>query len=178
MLRPVDRCDECGFDPETVTPVAAPDGVRDIGRKWQAPLTRFLHGEDGDTLVRVRPAPGAWSAIELAAHLRDVLGLFDRRVHQIVETDNPVLEIVEHDAVVRHGDYNALPRVQVLAEIQSAATTLASTFATLPEPAWSRTGTRDGAVRTPLELAQRAVHEGRHHLLDAGRALRAARGRA
>ena len=51
----MDRCDECGFDPESVDPVNGVGAVNDIGRRWQAPLTRFLPGEDGDALAAARP---------------------------------------------------------------------------------------------------------------------------
>jgi len=173
----VERCEECGFDPATVDPVSAPDAIRAFGRRWQAPLRRFLPGEDGDALVRARPAAGVWSALEYGTHVRDVFALFDRRVVHIAKEDDPALEVIDHDAAVRDGNYNRLDPATVAGEVAGAADGLAATLESVGPEAWSRAGTRDGERRTVLDLAQRAVHEGNHHLLDAGRVLRAARGR-
>jgi hypothetical protein len=173
----MDRCAECGFDATAVDPTSAADALRNVGRRWQAPLTRFLPGEDGATIVRQRPAPDTWSPLEYAAHVRDVFALFERRIGQIVSTDNPALEAIDHDQAVRDGNYNALDPSVVVAQITANADQLAATFTALPPDAWSRSGTKHGERRSVLDLVQRAVHEGSHHLLDAGRGLRAARGR-
>jgi len=173
----MERCAECGFDPETIDPSNAADTIRGLGRKWQAPLTRFLPGEDGATLVRTRPAPTTWSPLEYGAHVRDVFALFERRVDAIVNTDHPALEVVDHDDAVTTGQYRALDPPAVAHDIATTADTLANAFEKLTAADWSRSGTRDGEERTVLDVARRAVHEASHHLLDAGRGMRAARGR-
>ncbi len=65
-----DRCDECGFDYEALAVADAVDELRRLGRRYRAPLTRFLADEDGDALVRAHPLPGTWSALEYACHVR------------------------------------------------------------------------------------------------------------
>lgn len=62
-----DRCEECGFDYDALAPADAPAAIRSFAKRYRAPLTRFLRGEDGDALVRRRPAPEVWSALEYAA---------------------------------------------------------------------------------------------------------------
>jgi hypothetical protein len=170
----VTRCDECGFDPGSVSPETAAATVRDFGRRYRAPLTRLLKGED-DTVLRTRPADGVWSGVEYAAHVRDVFVLFDRRVARMVAEDDPVLDVVDHDATVTAGGYRDLAVVTVAEELAAAADGLGARLEGLTPDEWARTGTRDGERRTVLEVAQRAVHEGNHHLLDIGRGLRVVR---
>ena len=171
----MDRCEECGFDPATVTGAVATEAVAGFGRRYRAPLTRFLPGEDGSAILRARPAPDAWSAIEYAAHVRDVFGLFDRRVSQILTGGRPELEVIDHAAAVNDGRYAELDSVIVADALAAAADAFAERLASVTGDGWSRWGTREGEPRTVLDIAQRAVHEGNHHLLDIGRSLRAAR---
>lgn len=168
------RCEECGFDFDSVTPESAPASIRDFGRRYRAPLTRLLKGED-ESVLRTRPAEGVWSAIEYAGHVRDVFGLFDRRVARILAEEDPVLELIDPDALVRDGDYRALGPVAVADELARSADTFAARLEALTADQWERAGTRDGERRTVLDLARRGVHEGSHHLLDIGRGLRAVR---
>lgn len=168
------RCEECGFDFDAVTPESAPATIRDFGRRYRAPFTRLLKGED-ESVLRARPAPDVWSAIEYAAHVRIVFDLFDRRVAQLLEEDDPVLEIIDHDALVDVGDYRRHAPAAVVDELTAAAEALATRLEALTPEQWERAGTRDGERRTVLEVAQRGAHEGSHHLLDIGRGLRSVR---
>ena len=173
----MDRCGECGFDPDGVTPETAADAVRAFARRYQAPLTRFLPDEDGTAVLRTRPESGGWSALEYAAHVADVFKLFGRRVEHLRATDGAALEVVDHEAAVASGAYDELEPAHVAADIADAANTLGDALAGLTEAEWNHSGTRAGEPRTMLDVARRAVHEGSHHLLDIGRALRAARQR-
>jgi len=173
----VDRCAECGFEPTSLDPANAAESIRAFGRKWQAPLTRFLPGEDGAAITRTRPSPTTWSPLEYGAHVRDVFALFARRVADIVTHDRPTLDVIDHDRAVADGRYNELAPNDVATDVAANAEALATTLEKLDASDWSRTGTRDGEERSVLDIARRAVHEASHHLLDAGRGLRAARGR-
>ena len=48
-------CEECGFDGDALAPADATTALRAFARRYRAPLTRFLPGEDGDAVVRQRP---------------------------------------------------------------------------------------------------------------------------
>jgi len=170
----VSRCEECGFDFDAVVAESAPAAIRDFGRRYRAPFTRLLKGED-ESVLRARPAPDVWSAVEYGAHVRDVFALFDRRVAQIVAEDDPVLEVIDHDALVNDSDYRSLDPVAVVDELSAAAEALAARLEALTPEQWERAGTRKGERRTVLEVARRAAHEGSHHLLDIGRGLRTVR---
>jgi hypothetical protein len=127
-------------------------------------------------VLRARPTPASWSALEYAAHVRDVLELFERRVVQLLQGESE-LEVVDHDRAVAEGHYNDLDPATVLEQLEAAAGALAVRLEGLEPDDWSRTGTRAGEERTMLDIGRRAAHEAHHHLLDIGRALRTARGR-
>ncbi|HVF13874.1 MAG TPA: DinB family protein [Acidimicrobiales bacterium] len=173
-----DGCEECGFVYDSVGGDDAPAAIRAFARRFRAPLTRFLPGEDGDALVRRRPAPDTWSALEYAAHVRDVFGNYDRWVHQTLAEDRPVLEGPGPDELAASGNYNDLDPVTVADELAANADRLAATFEAVPDDGWDRVGLRRDEERSVLLTARRAVHEGNHHLLDTGRGLRAVREQA
>jgi hypothetical protein len=171
-------CEECGFAYASVSGADAPAAIRAFGRRYRAPLTRFLPGEDGDALIRRRPAPDTWSALEYAAHLRDVFANFDRWIRQTLAEDRPMLEGPGPDQLAADGRYNEDDPVAVVDALAANAERLAATFETVPDDGWDRIGIRRDQERTVLWTAQHAVHEGNHHLLDIGRGLRAVREQA
>lgn len=170
-------CDECGFVDASVTMTDAVAGLRGFGRRYRAPLTRFLPGEDGDALVRARPAPGVWSALEYAAHVRDVFDWYDGWVRRSLVEDRPVAAGPGADEAAEAGAYNELEPSMVADALAANAERLAATLDAVPEEAVDRVYVRNGHERTVLSTARRAVHEGSHHLLDIGRGLRALRQR-
>ncbi len=172
-----ERCPECAFDPNGVGPEELPAAVAGLGRRYQAPLTRFLPGEDASLLI-ARPLPGVWSALAYACHVRDVLAIFDARIARMLTEDAPELGWWDHEAAVEADAYERQPPAEVAAAIAANAAALSATLAAVPDEGWDRTGTRrDGEVFTVLGAGRFALHEGTHHLLDIGRVLRAARGR-
>ncbi len=171
-------CDECGFKGEAVGPPEAIAGLRRLGRRYRAPLTRFLPGEDGDAVVRRRPAEGpmTWSALEYAAHVRDVMAWYDEWVRGSQVTDGFVAEGPTPDEAAEQGRYNEDDPAAVAEALAANAERLAATFESLPDDGWERAHLRRGHRRTALLAARRALHEGEHHLLDIGRVLRQVRG--
>ena len=172
-----ERCDECGFDFESVGPADAVTALRAFGKRYRAPLTRFLPGEEGDTVVRQRPADGVWSALEYAAHVRDVFDWYAARVERTLSEDQPVFEGLSPDQACEAGRYNEQDPVAVADELAANAERLAGVFESVPDGSWDRYGTIRGEERSILTHARRGVHEGNHHLLDIGRGLRTVRAR-
>ena len=168
-------CGECGFDDEALDPADAPATIRSFAKRYRAPLTRFLRGEDGDALVRQRPAPEVWSALEYAAHVRDVFESYDRWIRQILAEDRPVLEGPGPDELATQRRYNEDDPVAVADALAANAEQLAATVEAVPTEGWDRVGLRRDEERAVRLHARRAVHEGSHHLLDVGRGLRAVR---
>lgn len=168
-------CEECGFSYEDLAPADIPAAIRSFGRRYRAPLTRFLPGEDGDALVRRRPAPTTWSALEYAAHVRDVFGNYARWIEQTLGEDRPVLEGPGPDQLAADGHYNEADPVEVADAVATNAEHLAAVVEAVPDDGWDRVGLRRGEERSVILSSRRAVHEGSHHLLDIGRGLRAVR---
>jgi hypothetical protein len=172
-----ERCPECAFDPNSVSHADLPAAVAGLGRRYQAPLSRFLPGEDASLLV-AHPLPGVWSALSYACHVRDVLAVLDARIARMLTEDAPDLGWWDHEAAVETDAYEKQPPGEVTAAIAANAAALSATLAAVSDDGWDRTGTRgDGERFTVLGYGRYALHEGTHHLLDIGRVLRAARGR-
>jgi hypothetical protein len=60
-------------------------------------------------------------------------------------------------------------------ELAARAAALAAELEAVPADGWSRIGVREDLDMSVDWMARNVVHEGQHHLLDIGRALRAAR---
>jgi hypothetical protein len=164
------------FDPQSVGPDELPGAIAGLARRYTAPLTRLLPGEDPSILTK-RPSPDVWSALAYACHVRDVLALFDARVRRMLEEEGPVFDWWDHEAAVEADGYEQQVPAEVGAALAANAQAFSARLAAVPDDGWSRTGTRRDAEFTVLGAARFALHEGNHHLLDVGRVLRAARGR-
>jgi hypothetical protein len=167
-------CPECGLEYEEMPVADAITAIRGFGRRYRAPLTRLLPGED-DNVLRQRPSPDVWSALEYAAHVRDVFGFYEVWVRQILASDRPELNGPEPDEMAREGRYNDQDPGGVAEGVEVRSEALAATLERVPDDGWDRVGIRRGEERSVIFTARRAVHEGSHHLLDIGRTLRAVR---
>ena len=175
MTDPEQACDECGFSYASVSAAEAPAAIRAFARRYRAPLTRFLPGEDGDSLVRQRPDHTTWSALEYAAHVRDMFDRYRRWIGQTLAEDRPALEGPGPDEAAVERRYNQDDPVAVTEALAANAEQLAATLEAVPHDGWDRVGLRRHEERSVLFTTRRAVHEGNHHLLDIGRVLRAVR---
>ena len=175
---PPEHCSECGFDATTVTPTTAEASVRALGRRYQAPLTRLLPGEDADVVLRRRPGPTTWSALEYAAHMRDVIALWGWGLHQALTNDEPELSRPDPDIADRTAaeeSYNEQDPSTVANDLSANADRMADKVATITPLQWDRGVSFGGERISVLAIVQKVAHEGRHHLLDIGRSLRAVR---
>ena len=168
------RCDECGFEGDGLSPAEAVAALRRFPKRYRAPLTRLLPGEDGSVLRR-RPAATTWSALEYAAHVRDVFAADASRVRRTLDEQRPTFDDPGPDELAQARRYNEQDPVRVAEELEANAEALASALEAVPDDGWERVGIRYGEERSVLATARAAVHEGNHHLLDMGRSLRAAR---
>ena len=167
-------CPECGLDYESMPPADAVVALRGFARRYRAPLSRLLPGED-ETVLRTRPAPETWSALEYAAHVRDVFGRYATWVDRVLSEDRPVLEGPAPDEAAAAGRYNEQAPAEVAEELARQAEVLAVALEAVPDDGWERVGLRRGEPRSVITIARTAVHEGSHHLLDIGRGLRSVR---
>jgi hypothetical protein len=175
--RPGWTCAECQFDFDATALSSIPTLVTQAGPRYQRPLTRGLAGEDLVAVLRTKPSPTTWSALEYAAHVRDCLRLYDQRIARALSEERPEFPAMRRDEVAVDRAYNDQDPARVAEELGMAAEALATRLDGLDHGEWERSGVRAGEVLTVSWMARNVVHECAHHLLDIGRVLRQARGR-
>ena len=167
-----ESCTRCGFDGAAFDGADLLDALCGLGPSWTA-----LLGRAGD-LLRVRPEPRTWSAIEYAAHRRDITELHRWAVGEALTGAEPVLPDVEGDALIESAasGFGTADPVTVVGALARAATGMADAARTAGEPSWHlgiTIGTSRSSVRRMLE---HALHDSSHHLDDVARGLTSLRG--
>src|SRR6266513_2677106 len=84
-------CNVCGFGGAEYDDVSLLHELRGLGTGWRALVVR------SGSELRVRPSANVWSAIEYAAHTRDVTALHAFGVEQALTVDEPVFPAVADD---------------------------------------------------------------------------------
>jgi hypothetical protein len=132
-----------------------------------------LLGTSLDALQQ-RPAPGVWSPLEYAAHVRDVL-LFQReRAALALRSSHPTFESMRADERTVELRYNDEDPASVERGLQRSAETLAAMLDSLDDHEWQRAGTYPWPrpeSRDLVWIGRHTVHELVHHLHDLTRSL-------
>jgi len=171
-------CPECGLDYDTVSPGDAVVAVRSFPRRYRALLIGpDTDDDDPDAVIRRRPEPTTWSALEYSAHVADVLDEISVAVRRIVVEDQPALTSSDPDRRVAEKNYNAMDRVEVLGWLDLVCAGLGDQIDGVRADDWTRIGRFDWGDRDALAMTRNAVHEGSHHLRDVQRVLSQVRGR-
>jgi hypothetical protein len=172
------RCQECGYDWQGDGPDDLIAAAGSFGRRYRAPLTRVLPGADPEVVLRTRPEPAVWSALEYTVHVIEVFGFYAERIRRAVTEDRPQFEGYGFADAADRDRYNERDIGEAAATLAASADGFAEQLAALQPGDWERVGIgSEGDERTVLELGRRAVHDAAHHLLDIGRVLRRVRGR-
>jgi S-DNA-T family DNA segregation ATPase FtsK/SpoIIIE len=170
----VERCEVCGFAWDSVDV----GEVQDRLLEGVIAFERVLGGDEDD-LLRRRPEATVWSALEYAAHVRDVLlHVRDRIVIALVE-DDPSFKPLYRDQRVDLGLYEADDPSTVSDELDVAAALFIRTLRQLSPDQLVRTAEYTypvPATRSILWMGAQALHELEHHLDDARASLRAVSG--
>jgi hypothetical protein len=159
----VTECEECGF----VYDLGAADTFADRVRAAAAAYAEPLRGDPA--VLRERTAPGVWSPLEYACHVRDVLLVQRERVLAARRRETPVAESMGRDERVGDDGYAEQQPGDVARQLQDAALMFAHTLGRLGPADWDRTVvyTYPERAERPLRwLAAHTLHELRHHLLD------------
>ena len=109
-----------------------------------------------------------WSAIEYAAHSRDITALHVFGVEQALTLDEPVFPAIEADELIESAaaTYRDIDVGEVLDALESHADRLAQLAADAGPEAWSR-GLTIGDDRSDVRrLLEHALHDSQHHLGD------------
>ena len=173
-------CPACGSDFAALSVEAAAAVVAAVPQR-----ARAVVGGRPDVDLRRRPDPRTWSAAEYLCHLRDVHVTTTIRLHRARTEELPVVEPMLNDLRARRFRYADCDVPAVLGELAAAAAGVADELRRVGPDGWERTVLRvhrpsqDPAARLPGEertvrwLLRNAAHEGRHHLADVERGLRA-----
>ena len=161
-----ETCSECGFDGADYDDAALLARLRALGASWRAVLER------AGAELRVRPAEDVWSAIEYAAHSRDITALHAFGVEQALTHDEPVFPTVDPGlADAAAVAYDTADPDDVAAALDAASEQLAAHAGDAGTDAWSR-GLTLGDERVDVRrLLEHALHDSTHHLADVERGL-------
>jgi hypothetical protein len=154
-------CPECGFDAHAMNRCDVPAYTRIAIAAFVAVLGRPGAAE--------RPAPGIWSPLEYACHVRDVCLLFDKRLQLMLAEDDPLWANWDQDETAAAAKYWAQDPATVAAELPPVGDAIAASFAAVEDDEWQRPGRRsNGSVFTVDTLGRYFVHDLRHHVHDIG----------
>lgn len=162
-------CDECGFAYD----LSLAPSVPRLAREHAGEYADLLAAET--SLLRRRPAPKVWSPLEYACHVRDVLLVQRERVLAARRRDTPVAEAMGRDERVEHAGYARELPADVARQLGDAVLLFGGALDLLTPADWERTlvYTYPAPEERSLRwLAVHTLHELRHHLLDARRAMR------
>jgi hypothetical protein len=114
-----------------------------------------------------------WSAIEYAAHSRDITALHVFGVEQALTEDEPGFPAIESDELIEAAaaTYRDADPDQVGAELEMHASALARVAADGGSAAWSRGLTVGGERSDVRRLLEHALHDSLHHVDDVQRGL-------
>ncbi len=129
-------------------------------------IARLAHGCDDDQLHRT-PAPDAWSARDILAHLRACAVVWGRSIDRMLAEDHPTLRYVSPRSWIKRTDFLAQDFQHSLRAFAAERTVLLGTLRAIDAHDWIRgatfTGTTAGREATVLTLARRiADHEVGH----------------
>ena len=166
MSRVHEQCDACGFDGATYTDRDLLESLRTLGERWRHQLLA------ADVRLRTRPAATTWSAIEYAAHSRDVTALHAYGVEQALTGAEPTFPpISDDDANQAATNYGDADPDDVIGELTTAALRLAQLADEAGVAAWTH-GLTVGDTRSDVRrLLEHALHDSQHHLDDVARGL-------
>jgi hypothetical protein len=166
---PVDGlCEQCGFNygtgdlQGTVTLL-----VRQAAESAMA-LTKAAAGPDSN-VVRLRPEPDVWSAIEYACHIRDVLEVQRLRIAQCLAEERPVYAPMDRAGRVKQEKYEFQNPIEVGAAVMKFAREFGAAARVLTPPELGRLGLYNYPVRAPRSLSwivRHTAHEIQHHRHD------------
>jgi hypothetical protein len=136
--------------------------LRDLGPQWATLLSQA--GSD----VHVRPEPNVWSAIEYAAHSRDITALHVFGVEQALTGDEPSYPAIDGDQLIDTAATTYLDAQieQVVPELTYQACRLADLAEEAGVGAWTRGLTIGESRSDARRLLEHALHDSRHHLVD------------
>lgn len=159
--------------PKGGTDVTANPLVTELARLPER-LGALLEGHTEEALQR-RPGPDAWSAKEIAVHLRDAARIYHERLFLAAAHDRPFLHAYDEAALARDADYQHADTAAIVPDLRSWREETVDLLAGLPPEGWERTAIHEESGE--MSVAQLAAHMVEHeagHLRDLARLLEGA----
>ncbi len=114
------------------------------------------------------PAPDAWSARDIVAHLRACADVWGRSIMRMIAEEHPTIRYVSPRGWIKRTNYLTQDFRESLLAFTTARTDLVATLATVDEADWSRratfTGTTLGRDATVMTYATRILEHELGHL--------------
>ena len=130
-------------------------------------IARIARGSNERQLQR-KPAPDAWSASEILAHLRACAEVWGRSIDRMIAEDHPAIRYVSPRGWIKRTDYLEQDFRDSLRKFSETRAGLVETLSALDAVGWSRratfTGTTLGRDATVLSYAKRIVDHELGHL--------------
>jgi hypothetical protein len=133
--------------------------LRDSGKEITAALVAIPESRGG-----FRYADGKWSIRELIGHVIDAERIFSYRALRLARRDSTPLPAFEENDYVRSAGSDARTMADLVAELRAVRESSVHLFASIPDEAWTWTGTVSGRPVTVRALAYITAGHARHHL--------------
>jgi MOSC domain-containing protein YiiM len=159
-----ETCAACGFDASDYTHNDLLGTLRALAPIWRT----TAEGIDASVLA-ARPAEGVWSALEYAAHSRDVTAMMSYAVTRALEEETP-----DFGAPPEAGE-PAVPDslAAAIAQLDKHVAKLNGAANRMGAAGWARPFVVGGEVLDVRWAIAHAAHDATHHLRDVGRGLHA-----
>ena len=167
--RQMTSCPECDFVYESLSIKDAPGVIRHTAREIRERLGRLLGEPNGVPLLRARPEPTVWSALEYSGHVRDVFLTQHGRIYHALCVDTPEFPPMHRDERVTLGAYNDEDPATTASEVTMAGDLLCRLVARLDADELARLCIYQSPGPTERDISwliRHTAHEALHHLRD------------
>ncbi len=143
---------------------AVPEGdilatLRRSGDEWQAVLAALPEERAG-----YRYAEGKWSIRQVVGHLSDAERIFTYRALRIARGDQSPLASFDENAYAEAAGSDRRTLSALAAELRVVRESTIALYASLPNDAWTRTGTASSKTVSVRALAYITAGHAMHHL--------------
>ena len=133
--------------------------LRRGGDEWQRVLAELP-----ETRADHRYADGKWSIKQVIGHVSDAERIFTYRALRIARGDRTPLASFDENAYAETAGSDRRTLAALAAELRAVREATLALFTSLPEDAWTRTGTASEKTVSVRALAYIAAGHAQHHL--------------
>lgn len=127
--------------------------------EWQTMIAELTESRGGH-----RYAKDKWSIREVIGHVSDTERVFSYRAFRIARGDKTPLASFDQDAYVKTADSDRRTLSSLAAELLAVRESTLALFISLPDEAWTRTGTASDNPVSVRALAYITAGHAQHHL--------------